>query len=573
MKKIISIILMLAMLLTSSMVFADDYSAIKEIEISGERFSIKGQNISAKDTVITFQVLKDGVSWTDVANFDHESGDIIEYLAHFDAVDGVAYGEDYSFTAKLYDGGIPAFRIRFGDSEITYYDPALMESINGAETAEEMKQIIIANAAVWDELSQIVEALTDEEEQAFWQILLDTKNTLASASKSFNLPSDVVAYSSGVVTLAQLVSAGSPTNLEDVFKKFHDDGVMDSISYDIYAGEGSFAEYGMSDSQKDSFLRYISGNVDKYEFVEDFLSDFNENAVLFAAKDGSKYFIREILASSDLIDPDEIPTYTDLSSSKKISVCEKIGVAKRYTSIDEMLKAVESLAKNEKKNAGSSDGGGGGGGGGASYNPKDDFFMAVGEEDEEEKAKTEVLPFNDIANALWAHKAITALADAGIINGNGYGQFNPNNYVTRDEFIKMLVLTLGISSDNAYANFDDITSSDWSYPYVCAAVNKGVVNGITEATFGKGRIITREEMATMTHRAIVAMGVNLVEKNTGDFSDSALISSWAIDSCRAMYRAGIINGMGNNNFAPSEYVTRAQAAKILYEVMNGQEGI
>ena len=47
------------------------------------------------------------------------------------------------------------------------------------------------------------------------------------------------------------------------------------------------------------------------------------------------------------------------------------------------------------------------------------------------------------------------------------------------------------------------------------------------------------------------------------FDDASAFSAWAADAIGAMQRAGIINGVGNNLFAPADNATREQACKML----------
>jgi len=51
------------------------------------------------------------------------------------------------------------------------------------------------------------------------------------------------------------------------------------------------------------------------------------------------------------------------------------------------------------------------------------------------------------------------------------------------------------------------------------------------------------------------------------FTDANDIQAWATDAVTAMQKAGIINGMGDGTFAPNANATRAQAAKIIYEIL------
>ena len=544
----------------------EEIEAITKIEEGEDTFTVYGENVSEKDSVIAIQVLKSGKTWTDLAGFDYESGDITEILAGFDSVADVEYGEGYAFTQKLSESGIPAFRVRFGEGEIVYYDPVLMENINSAETSGELSEIVKADSAVWDEMSAVVENLEDDEEAVFWQILLETKDNLANDGTPLSLPAQVTEIAHGVSVLARLTLAAKD-EFSSLFETFADEGAFETNSYDIYADKGSFKGFGMSDSQKLSFESHIQKNINKYVYFEDFIKDFDENAVFYAIKGGSKGAINRVLTESDLVDEEQFPTYFELSQTKKETVCSNIGGGKIFASVSAIEEAVENEAKKAKKSVKEpvSSGNGGGGGGGSSADIKGQPFVSVGEED---KAEVKELSFDDIAGVDWAQKAINALAEKKIVSGDGKGSFRPNDFVTREEFVKMLVLTLEISASSAEENFDDISASDWCQPYVAAAIAKGIVNGIDDSTFGKGRVITREEMATMTYRAVSAMGIMLGGADKEDFADTDSISDWAKESCIKMQEAGIINGMGSNIFAPKENVTRAQAAKILFEVLS-----
>ena len=52
------------------------------------------------------------------------------------------------------------------------------------------------------------------------------------------------------------------------------------------------------------------------------------------------------------------------------------------------------------------------------------------------------------------------------------------------------------------------------------------------------------------------------------FEDKDIISDYAIDSVAALYKLGVVNGISETQFDPQGKATRAQAAKIIYGVLN-----
>lgn len=166
----------------------------------------------------------------------------------------------------------------------------------------------------------------------------------------------------------------------------------------------------------------------------------------------------------------------------------------------------------------------------------------------------------DLADCAWAQDYIYTLKDKGVLTMGADRRFRPNDNITREEYVKMLVMALGITLGGD-VDFDDVNKADWYYTYVAAACNAGIVNGMEVRRFGTGEYITREQMATMACRALKISDFALASSNA--FSDDNEISEYAKDAVYYMQNNGIINGIGNNTFAPKSNASRAQAAKII----------
>lgn len=175
--------------------------------------------------------------------------------------------------------------------------------------------------------------------------------------------------------------------------------------------------------------------------------------------------------------------------------------------------------------------------------------------------------FSDLAKAAWARTSIEALAAREMINGVGDDRFAPSDKVTRAQFITMLMRALSLSAADATSSFTDLQQGAWYYEAVAAAQKLGIVQGKQDGSFGINEAISREEMAVMAYRAAKAAGSALAGDGTVQpFVDQAQISAYAAESVAAMQQAAIINGKGNDRFAPKETATRAEAAKIIYSL-------
>lgn len=168
--------------------------------------------------------------------------------------------------------------------------------------------------------------------------------------------------------------------------------------------------------------------------------------------------------------------------------------------------------------------------------------------------------FDDINEATWAKEYIEKLAAAGYVNGKDGKNFRPNDYITREEFVKILVSALGLKADASETIFNDVPANAWYAGYVNVAYKNGIVNGNGAGGFGTGGNITRQDLATMVYRA-AKMKANVPDDK---FADDGEIAEYAKEAVYALNSAGVLNGKGDNKFAPKALATRAEASKIIY---------
>lgn len=165
----------------------------------------------------------------------------------------------------------------------------------------------------------------------------------------------------------------------------------------------------------------------------------------------------------------------------------------------------------------------------------------------------------------WAEDYIEYGVSSGYISGYTDGTFRPNKTVTRAEFSKMVNTALGINHTVSIA-FTDVAYTAWYYDVVRKAVSAGYISGYADNTFGADRNVTRQETAVMLARIVTEP-----ESATATaFKDAASIDSWALSSITKMAAKSYMLGDSNNNFRPKAALTRAEAAKILYEVLKNE---
>lgn len=173
--------------------------------------------------------------------------------------------------------------------------------------------------------------------------------------------------------------------------------------------------------------------------------------------------------------------------------------------------------------------------------------------------------FKDM-NKHWAKEAVEVLGAKAIINGDAAGNFEPSRQITRAEFTAMLVNALDLKADTQ-ANFKDVESKAWYSQQIAAAKAKGLVTGNEKGEFKPNEAITRQEMAALVARAYqIDKGLALVGEGVS-FTDQTDIASYAQEAVQGAQYYHLISGYKDGRFKPKANATRAEAAKVIYQLI------
>ena len=313
-----------------------------------------------------------------------------------------------------------------------------------------------------------------------------------------------------------------------------------------------------------------------YKTVDELYNDFMLNVVM----EGIKYpetngtgHIDELLTDENVEELGlSIPTYSAITSD---SIRSKANTAIKNASFSDktsLEKAIETAAKNTKIPQST-----GGGGGGSAAGGGRSMQIVIGDNKvdlnqnivDNEALKGEV--FADLGNVEWAKEAILSLYEKGIVSGVGDKLYAPENNVTREQFIVMIMRALNIDATESNSEFSDVKAGAYYEKYVATAKKVGIVNGISENMFGVGKNITRQDLAVMVVNAAKYIEMSLDGDKNIAFSDGETISDYAKDAVESLVKNGAINGFSDNTFRPKNNCTRAQAAKIIYEIVKGAD--
>ncbi|MFD2114401.1 S-layer homology domain-containing protein [Paenibacillus yanchengensis] len=188
--------------------------------------------------------------------------------------------------------------------------------------------------------------------------------------------------------------------------------------------------------------------------------------------------------------------------------------------------------------------------------------------------------FADITNH-WGKSVIEEFVKKGIVNGKSKTMFAPDERVTGEEFIKMLVLALTDQTDTGERNWsrrlrwnvidqakkEQLDSGEynfsikkgkhWSEPYIGAF--EDLQFNIATNHFNKE--LKRKDVALILSNVITMTNDSKIK--TATFKDVAKLDTDYKQAIATVSQFSIFNGYADETFKPEQPVTRAEAVTVL----------
>ena len=133
---------------------------------------------------------------------------------------------------------------------------------------------------------------------------------------------------------------------------------------------------------------------------------------------------------------------------------------------------------------------------------------------------------NDVTENYWAQTEISSVVSDSVMSLTD-GNFNPENKISRVEFVEALLKVLGNSDLEIKSNykFSDVKKSSADYAPIARSQQLGLVYGYPDGTFRPaGHILRDEAQSVISHITIDGtVDNNVVSK----YSDAAKVPGWA----------------------------------------------
>ena len=174
--------------------------------------------------------------------------------------------------------------------------------------------------------------------------------------------------------------------------------------------------------------------------------------------------------------------------------------------------------------------------------------------------------FADVASDSYCADAVKWAVENGVTNGTTAATFSPNAACTRGQIVTFLWRAAGSPAPKTTVNpFTDVAADAYYAKAVLWAVENGITNGTTAATFSPDAPCTRAQAVTFLFRGAIANGLEAVtlQELISGFSDAASLPGYAVSAMNWALANGIVQGNGGA-LMPNNTCTRGQIVTFLY---------
>lgn len=178
--------------------------------------------------------------------------------------------------------------------------------------------------------------------------------------------------------------------------------------------------------------------------------------------------------------------------------------------------------------------------------------------------------FIDI-NECTQQELIDELYEMNLVEGLPGGTFEPDRKVTRAEFCEMMYRISDFSEKTENISFPDVNENEWYFKSVSALSNAGIVNGFEDGLFHPDECITNEQAIKIAVE-IFEYNCEIIYSNTAAtyFTDYTQIADWAKGYIHKACDIGCIISSDEDVcvLKPKGNTTRAKSAELMFYLYN-----
>lgn len=184
--------------------------------------------------------------------------------------------------------------------------------------------------------------------------------------------------------------------------------------------------------------------------------------------------------------------------------------------------------------------------------------------------------FSDVEPGSWYYDAVVYATEHKMVNGTSTTTFDPDSGMTRGQFVTILRRAVGSSDANYKQSssilFSDVKPGSYYEQPIYWAVTRGIVSGTGYGQFSPDNDLTRQDMAVIIEKALQASGMTVADTEPAKtFHDAGEISAYASGSISSLQKKGLLAGDSEGNVQPKKTMTRAEGTTVLVRLMQNLE--
>ncbi|MET3684214.1 hypothetical protein ABID56_002340 [Alkalibacillus flavidus] len=171
--------------------------------------------------------------------------------------------------------------------------------------------------------------------------------------------------------------------------------------------------------------------------------------------------------------------------------------------------------------------------------------------------------FSDVQTDHPYFDQIETLAAAGVVQGDENGNFNPEDYMSRASAAEMLAKALDLQPEGENP-FPDVSDEHWAADSITALYEAGVVQGDEDGHFNPSNDLSRAAIAEMV---VKGYGLELDEASEVTFDDVDE-GEWYANNVHILASHGLVTGNGEGQYFPENDMQRQHFAKLVATAMD-----
>ena len=173
-------------------------------------------------------------------------------------------------------------------------------------------------------------------------------------------------------------------------------------------------------------------------------------------------------------------------------------------------------------------------------------------------------PFTDVKGDQWYSNFVDYAYNHGLMTGTGSQSFSPNQTMTRGMLVTVIHAIAGKPAPTTSNHFADVKANDYFAPAVTWCYENGIVAGTGAKTFSPNQKVTREQMVTIMLRFADHTGADVSKRaDLSGYKDASKIEGYAVDAFKWAVANGVVSGTSDNTLSPKAGAVRAQCAAVL----------